>query len=456
MDSYRDEYTINPETGRKITVGTQTWKRLASKYYMINGKFTDQSIPDSRAYLSNKVFGVKQVTPTRQVTHRRVSDPKGEHKYHIMGSKAWNERFLEYEWNGHEFGDKRGRPLPEFMNTVEKRREARRNKFFARFDRKVTEGRLSDMINSLLGYALTYYHTVEGDMYKEWVNKKRTKKDFRLNNDDDKRLWVRLPDGKSDEEVEPISLVFDETDEFNEIVKNFIIEGMREYNQCFITIMAYNLMLTHAGDPKILNLIDDRLEHLRIVRRERIDEWIEDYRKWYRNAVEQQETEESDFVYHGWIGFHVEMFPLRTFVGYKHHTPSIIGQTVVNTNIDDNRCLQRCLILASEGGHKIIANRKIGDATVYNKWWKQPDKNKVFGMTIHDVEEAMDIRDNKSFDVSEENFARLEELLKVSLNVFEVTLLPGYDDNSEDKYELFTCYQVYKPKGRADVCRFAS
>ena len=106
MDSYRDEYTINPETGRKIKVGSQTWKRLAAKYYMIDGKFTDQPIPDSRAYLSNKVFGMKQVTPKRRVTHRRVSDPKGERKYLIVGSKTWNERFLEYEWNGHEFGDK--------------------------------------------------------------------------------------------------------------------------------------------------------------------------------------------------------------------------------------------------------------------------------------------------------------------------------------------------------------
>ena len=61
----------------------------------------------------------------------------------------------------------------------------------------------------------------------------------------------------------------------------------------------------------------------------------------------------------------------------------------------------------------------------------------------------MDICDNKAFDQSEENFARLEELLKVSLNVFEVTLLPGYDDNSEDKYDLFTCYQVYKPKRKS-------
>ena len=106
MDSHRDEYTINPETGRKIKIGTQTWKRLAAKYYMIDGKFTDQTIPDSRAYLSNKVLGVKQVTPTRRVTHRRVSDPKGERKYLIVGSKAWNERYLKYEWNGHEFSDK--------------------------------------------------------------------------------------------------------------------------------------------------------------------------------------------------------------------------------------------------------------------------------------------------------------------------------------------------------------
>ena len=49
-------------------------------------------------------------------------------------------------------------------------------------------------------------------------------------------------------------------------------------------------------------------------------------------------------------------------------------------------------------------------------------KNKVFGVTIRDVEEAMDICDNKAFDQSEEIFARLEELLKDFLNVFEITL----------------------------------
>ena len=157
------------------------------------------------------------------------------------------------------------------MNTVEKRRQARRNKFFVLFDRKVAEGRLSDVIDSTLGYALTYYHTVDGNMYKEWMNEKRTKKDFRLKNDDDNILWVRLPDGKSEVEVEPINLICDETDKFNEVAKKYILNGMREYNQCFITIMAYNLIWAHASEAKILNLTDDRLGHLRITYRRLVE-----------------------------------------------------------------------------------------------------------------------------------------------------------------------------------------
>ena len=133
------------------------------------------------------------------------------------------------------------------------------------------------------------------------------------------------------------------------------------------------------------------------------------------------------------------------------HTVLVIGRTALNPDFDDNRCLQRCLILASEGGHKIVANCKIGDATVYNKWWKHPEKNKVFGVTIHKVEEAMGIRDNTPFDASEEKFAALEALLKVSLNVFEVTLLPGYTDKTKEQFDLFTCDVVYKKVRRNHV-----
>ena len=167
---------------------------------------------------------------TKQTTPRkRVGDPKGERKYLIVGSKAWNEQYLEYEWNGHEFGEKRKQPLPEFMNTVKKRRQTRRNKFFTPFDCKVAEGRLSDVIDSSLGYALTYYHTIDKNMFMEWINEKRTKKDFRLKNDDDKRLWIRLPDGKSEEEVEPINSMMNEMDQFNEVAKKYILNDMRDY-----------------------------------------------------------------------------------------------------------------------------------------------------------------------------------------------------------------------------------
>ena len=168
--------------------------------------------------------------------------------------------------------------------------------------------------------------------------------------------------------MKPLNLMIDETGEFNEVAKKYILNGMHDYPQCFINIMAYNLMWTQDKELKILNLTNDRLGHLRIIHKNHIDKWLKKYLKWYRNAMEEQEIEGSGFVYNGWIGFHIEMFILRTFVGYKHPTHSILGQSVVNPNIDDNRCLQRFLILASEGGYKIIANRKMGDVIVFNKW----------------------------------------------------------------------------------------
>ena len=103
----------------------------------------------------------------------------------------------------------------------------------------------------------------------------------------------------------------------------------------------------------------------------------------------------------------------------------------------------------------------MGDESVYIKWWKQLDKYKVFGVTIHEIKEAMDIcdnkpfdqseekfsrleeLDNKPFDQSEEKFSRLEELLNVSFNIFEVTLLPEYDNNSKVRYKQFASSQIY-------------
>ena len=135
MDSQRVGYTINHETGKQIKIGGPTWKRLAATYYMVGDSFTDQTMPDTRAYVSNKIFGMKLATPKIEGARRkRVANPAIEGKYVYVGSKAWNDLYNQYVWNGHEFGQKRQRHLPDYLNTVEKRREMRHNKAYERFE----------------------------------------------------------------------------------------------------------------------------------------------------------------------------------------------------------------------------------------------------------------------------------------------------------------------------------
>ena len=89
MDSQRVGYTINPETGKQIKIGGPTWKRLAATYYRVGDTFTDQTMPDTRAYVSNKIFGMKLATPKAQVTRgKRVANPAIEGKYVYVGSKV--------------------------------------------------------------------------------------------------------------------------------------------------------------------------------------------------------------------------------------------------------------------------------------------------------------------------------------------------------------------------------
>ena len=107
-----------------IKVGSPTWKRLATKYYMIGDQYTHQVIPNQRVYTASKLNKASTVKVNRR-SGKRVANPAGVKQYVVVGSKTWNERYIEYEWNGHEFGSKQQQSLPEFMNTVEKRRETR-------------------------------------------------------------------------------------------------------------------------------------------------------------------------------------------------------------------------------------------------------------------------------------------------------------------------------------------
>ena len=117
MDSKRsvNRYTIDPDTGRGIVLNGPTWRRLTTKYYTNNdGSFTNQAIPDPTIYEQDRTRG------TARSEWKVVGDPKYKRFVPILvGSDEWNRRYLEYEWNGREFGAKRNQPVPKSMDTVD-------------------------------------------------------------------------------------------------------------------------------------------------------------------------------------------------------------------------------------------------------------------------------------------------------------------------------------------------
>ena len=62
---------------------------------------------------------------------------------------------------------------------------------------------------------------------------------------------------------------------------------MRDYPQRFITIKAYNMIVSCDNELQIVNLTDDRLGHLRIIHKDQLNEWLNNYMKWNSNAVEE-------------------------------------------------------------------------------------------------------------------------------------------------------------------------
>ena len=92
---------------------------------MMDGEFKDQVIPDLRALKVKEDKAHKEGNKHRErkacKERKRVDYPADVKRYIVVGSKSLNECYLEYKWNGHEFGKKRKQSFPEFMNTVEKR-----------------------------------------------------------------------------------------------------------------------------------------------------------------------------------------------------------------------------------------------------------------------------------------------------------------------------------------------
>ena len=156
-------------------MGTLTWKRLAAKYYMIDGIhrsshswFTNLEGQGRQVHKEGKAYRERKA-------RKRVDDTADVKRYLIVGSKSWNELYLEYEWKDHEFGEKLKQSLPKFMNTVEKRREIRRNKFFAMFDHKAQKDACWMWFNPHLDiYPLIIILWMETCTRNEWMNEWET------------------------------------------------------------------------------------------------------------------------------------------------------------------------------------------------------------------------------------------------------------------------------------------
>ena len=77
------------------------------------------------------------------------------------------------------------------------------------------------MTDSLLCYAITHCHTIFNGLHKEWFIVKWNKKDVRTRGDiEEQKAWVWLLDGKGEQEIESLNLMFSEKYryEFNEIM----------------------------------------------------------------------------------------------------------------------------------------------------------------------------------------------------------------------------------------------
>ena len=70
--------------------GNINLETISLQYNMVDGTFTDQLIPDSRTYRTNKVWdeNTRSMKAARKPKHatprKQVGDPKGERKYLIV------------------------------------------------------------------------------------------------------------------------------------------------------------------------------------------------------------------------------------------------------------------------------------------------------------------------------------------------------------------------------------
>ncbi len=428
-------FTINPETNRPVRIGGPTYNKLILKYYTDDdGNILDQ------LKLSDNIFSyynIKKFKPENgriQSKNKYTINPENNKKVRI-GSKNWNMLYNKYEWNGKNFTIKRDHILLPTLNTVEKRREY--NKYFNRtkqykninlvkkFNEDVTHYVKSDM-----GYSVEYYNTDDS----VYIDKRNTNKSLRsfVHKTEDKEMFVK----KSTEDDKMFRKVYLEDDlkkvssRLCKFIKNGLIKGTYNY---LVEICLSEAYFNASNELILMYTKDDRLPSERILNvYDREDEMIEMFVNRYLDHYFQDKKDEevgpSGLKLVGIVGGQVRLLPLKCFVGRAIETPTILGHTILNPCIDDNKCLQRCLILSVND--TISKNRNTNKPYQYERYWKKPEKNLVYGHTIPEIEKYLHIENDVPFFESYDKFYLLELYLHVKIVCYEMKMFDGFDKKS--------------------------
>ena len=455
--------TINPETGRKVIIGGPTYRRMAKKYYTDrNGQLLDQIKPTVNMSV--------QTTKSRKGRVGVKHPETGKTMY--VGSKRWNEVYHMYNWDGKnkKFTDRRQTPLSQYEGSVSSRREYR--KHFANIFNDMIGRKEYEMIHSDMGYTVEYFNLRSNNgvtFAEQRCGRKMLKKyEHKLNGS----VFEVRKRGEDDfNEVNKLNLrervvggyvVEEDVDVFKNRMKMFLQKGYGGNKQFLVSIETTDLFMKEETDNEGNRSImycakmikDERVASDRIVKVDNEDEYIKCFLKFYEEAIEGIEMMGSGWRYVGNLGVQMNLLPLKVYVGAGIKTPAILGECVVNPCINDNRCLQRCLILAYNGS-SIIKNCNTTRVSGYSKYWNKPIKNPVFGHTILEIENAMNIADNQPFIECVEKFEQLENLLNVYINCYEMRMFDGFDMKSMDEKNLenmvVECVYPVKKNQRIDI-----
>ena len=213
-------------------------------------------------------------------------------------------------------------------------------------------------------------------------------------------------------------------------IKNDLIDGRYNY---LVSICLSEAYFNANNELILMYTKDNRLPSERVLNvYDKVDEMIEmfvnRYLEHYFQDKKDEEVGPSGLKLLGIVGGQIRLLPLKCFVGRSIETPTILGRTIANPCIDDNKCLQRCLILSVNDN--IIKQGNTVNINSYTKYWRKPEKNLVYGHTIPEIEKYLHIENDVPFFESYDKFYILELYLHVKIVCYEMKMFDDFDKKS--------------------------